>query len=66
MRFLASRWSYCCNFFATRWRNCSALFRHQVEVLEKEMSHTGGVKVMLRRTDCHHTIALVDYKGKVW
>ena len=38
----------------------------QVEVLEKEMSHTGGVKVMLRRTDCHHTIALVDYNHKVW
>ena len=30
------------------------------------MSHEGGVKVLLRRVDCHHAIALVDCFNKVW
>ena len=38
----------------------------QVEVLRREMAHTGGVRVLLRKIDCHHNIAMVDIAGKVW
>ena len=38
----------------------------QVEQLEKEMKNTGGIKVMLRRSDCYLTMALVDCFGRVW
>ena len=37
----------------------------QVEVLKREMSHSGGIRVMLRRSDCHHSLALVDVNSKV-
>jgi hypothetical protein len=38
----------------------------QVEGLRREMLNSSGVQVILRRIDCHHAIALVDYLGAVW
>ena len=43
-----------------------SLKQTQVEGLEKEMNHAGGVKVTLRKVDCHLTIAWVDCAGSTW
>ena len=43
-----------------------SLKQSQVSLLQKEMDHPGGVKVTLRRVDCHHAIALVEAFGSVW
>lgn len=46
--------------------NLKSLKESQVELLQKEMNHPGGVRVMLRRVDCHHTLALLDCFNAVW
>ncbi len=44
----------------------TSLKKSQVELLRKEVAHAGGVKVILRRIDCHHTLALVECFNGVW
>jgi len=38
----------------------------QVEQLEKEISNQGGVQVVLKKTDIHHAVALIDCFDGVW
>ena len=42
------------------------LKQNQVELLQKEMGHAGGMKVILRKVDCHHMVAWAEGYGGTW
>ncbi|XP_074643532.1 uncharacterized protein LOC141900511 [Tubulanus polymorphus] len=42
------------------------LKEREVYQLKQEISHPGGVRVSLRKKDCHHTLALIEILDAVW
>ncbi|XP_046462679.1 uncharacterized protein LOC124208865 isoform X2 [Daphnia pulex] len=43
-----------------------SLKERQVARLRMEMQHPAGVRIILKKRDCHNTIALIDALGTVW
>ena len=43
-----------------------SLKESQIEVLKREQANRGGVRVTLRKVDCHHSVAMVDAFGSLW
>lgn len=44
----------------------SPLREQQVLRLRQEIVHASGVRLLLRRRDCHNSIALVELFGRIW
>ena len=44
----------------------SSLREQQVLRLRQEVAHPSGVRLMLRRRDCHNSLALVEIFGCLW
>ena len=49
--------------FSIRLRECRSL---QVMRLRQEIAHPSGVRLTLRRRDCHSSLALVEMFGRLW
>src|SRR5437588_260261 len=38
----------------------------QVLKLQKEIAHESGVKLTVRKRDCHNSIAFIEWFGSIW